>query len=307
MLLALYAFYLYTMKQRWMVGLGLTGVGVLFFSAISILVKQDPQKPTSEGVEIAMRQIGHELLLQAGDSTSRVMPVKRLSENTFQLAFQSSFTFVPDSLVKTVDVILSQSGISLPYIVQVRDCASNEVVYGFQIGKLDVTTLVPCMGREQALGCYTIHLSFLSEATSRGNQYYLYLLGLVGLGLLLVSGGKLFRGKKESAPEVIEGGVKIGSYLFLADRRMLHHAQQRIELSDKETKLMKIFVSQLNQPVTREQLMKEVWEDEGVVVGRSLDVFVSKLRKKLKHDPSVQLVNIHGRGYTLEVREVTTA
>lgn len=295
------------MKQHWIVGLGLTGVGVLFFSAISILAKHDPQKPNQETVEIAMRQIGHDILLQAGDSTSRVMPVKRLSENTFQVAFQSRFTFVPDSLVKTVEVILSQSGIALPYIVQVRDCSSNEVVYGFQIGTLQVTTLVPCVGREQALGCYTIQLSFLGEEKSSASPYYLYFLAFAGLGLLLISGGKLLRGKKEIVPETIEGGVKIGNYIFLAERRMLHHAQQRIELSDKETKLMRIFVSQLNQPVTREQLLKEVWEDEGVIVGRSLDVFVSKLRKKLKYDPSVQLVNIHGRGYTLEVREVTTA
>lgn len=301
------ALYLYTMKQHWIVGLGLIGVGVLFFSAISILTKHDPQKPTHETVEIAMRQIGHHVLLQAGDSTSRVMPVKRLAENTFQIEFQSRFTFVPDSLVKTVNVILSKAGIDLPYIVNVRDCGSNEVVYGFQIGKLDVTTLVPCVGREQALGCYTVQLAFLDNATSNTNQYYLYLLAFVGLGLLWISGDKLLRKKKEVAPEVIEGGIKLGSYLFLADRRMLHHAQQRIELSDKETKLMKIFVAQLNQPVTREQLLKEVWEDEGVIVGRSLDVFVSKLRKKLKYDPSVQLVNIHGRGYTLEVHEVTTA
>lgn len=295
------------MKQHWIVGLGLVGVGVLFFSAISILAKQDPQRPAPETVEIAMRQIGHEILLQADDSTSRVMPVKRLNENTFQVAFQSRFTFVPDSLVRTVEVILKQSGIELPYIVQVLDCGSNEVVYGFQIGKLETTTLVPCVGREQVLGCYTIHLSFLDKTKSSTNQYYLYFLAFAGLGLLVISGQKLLQGKKPVAPEVIEGGVKIGNYLFLADRRMLHYAQQRIELSEKETKLMKIFVAQLNLPVTREQLMKEVWEDEGVIVGRSLDVFVSKLRKKLKHDPSVQLVNIHGRGYTLEVRDVTTA
>jgi DNA-binding response OmpR family regulator len=47
-------------------------------------------------------------------------------------------------------------------------------------------------------------------------------------------------------------------------------------------------------------LLKRVWEDEGVITGRSLDVFISKLRKKLKNDPSVQIVNVHGKGYKLE-------
>ncbi|WP_194975384.1 winged helix-turn-helix domain-containing protein [Aquiflexum lacus] len=48
-------------------------------------------------------------------------------------------------------------------------------------------------------------------------------------------------------------------------------------------------------------LLKEIWEDGGVFVGRSLDMFVSKLRKKLLLDPSIQLENIRGRGYMLQV------
>jgi DNA-binding response OmpR family regulator len=44
-----------------------------------------------------------------------------------------------------------------------------------------------------------------------------------------------------------------------------------------------------------------VWENESVLVGRSLDVFISKLRKKLEADPTIRIVNIHGKGYKLEV------
>ncbi|NBP70070.1 MAG: winged helix family transcriptional regulator [Cytophagia bacterium] len=58
----------------------------------------------------------------------------------------------------------------------------------------------------------------------------------------------------------------------------------------------------MNEPITRDQLLKEGWEDEGVIVGRSLDVFISKLRKKLIKDPKVQITNIHGIGYKLEVQ-----
>jgi DNA-binding response OmpR family regulator len=46
--------------------------------------------------------------------------------------------------------------------------------------------------------------------------------------------------------------------------------------------------------------LQKVWEDEGVIVGRSLDMFISKLRKKLEINPTVRMVNIHGRGYKLE-------
>jgi len=57
----------------------------------------------------------------------------------------------------------------------------------------------------------------------------------------------------------------------------------------------------MNEISNRKQLQKEVWEDDGVLVGRSLDVFISKLRKKLEADPAVRIINIHGKGYKLEV------
>lgn len=279
--------------------MGLLGVSALFFSGMSILLDRTSPSDRAGEATIAMRQIGHTLLLQSGDSTSRVLPVKKMSEGTFQIAFQSQFTFVPDSLVKIVRTSLSESITNRPYIVNVYDCHTQEVVYGFQIGRQQTTTLVPCLGREQAQGCYTIQLTFLNEA--KANQYYWYVLALLGFGVIIVSGKSVLKQRNVQTVESLEGAVKIGVYYFFADRRILLYEQQRTVLSEKETKLLKIFVAHLNQPVTREHLMKEVWEDEGVIVGRSLDVFVSKLRKKLKHDSAVQIINIHGVGYSLKV------
>jgi len=69
----------------------------------------------------------------------------------------------------------------------------------------------------------------------------------------------------------------------------------------KENKILLILAQSPNTVIERARLQKEIWEDEGVIVGRSLDMFISKLRKKLEIDPSIQLVNIHGKGYRLEV------
>jgi DNA-binding response OmpR family regulator len=66
--------------------------------------------------------------------------------------------------------------------------------------------------------------------------------------------------------------------------------------------LLYIFASAPNEIIDRNRLQKEIWEDEGIIVGRSLDVFISKLRKKLENDSTVRLVNIHGKGYKLEIR-----
>jgi DNA-binding response OmpR family regulator len=74
-----------------------------------------------------------------------------------------------------------------------------------------------------------------------------------------------------------------------------------IVLTDKECKILELLNRNFNQLTSREDLIQEVWANEGVITGRSLDMFVSKLRKKLSADPEVHITNIHGKGYKLEV------
>ena len=65
--------------------------------------------------------------------------------------------------------------------------------------------------------------------------------------------------------------------------------------------MIEILGDKQNQIVKRDILVKKVWEDNGVIVGRSLDTYISKIRKKLKDDDSIKIVNIHGVGYRLEI------
>jgi DNA-binding response OmpR family regulator len=74
------------------------------------------------------------------------------------------------------------------------------------------------------------------------------------------------------------------------------------ELTNKEAKLLKLFCVNQNQVISRDAIQKSIWEDEGYFVGRSMDVFISRLRKLLKDDPNVTITNVHGVGYKLEVR-----
>jgi len=104
--------------------------------------------------------------------------------------------------------------------------------------------------------------------------------------------------EKENNPKNI-AGIQIGKYLFTNDELII--GEEKTMLSMKESKLLSIFANSPNQIIDRNRLQKEVWEDEGVIVGRSLDMFISKLRKKLEKDPAVKLVNIHSKGYKLEI------
>jgi two-component system OmpR family response regulator len=75
------------------------------------------------------------------------------------------------------------------------------------------------------------------------------------------------------------------------------------ELTNKEAKLLKLFCVNLNNVIPRDTIQKAIWEDEGYFVGRSMDVFISRLRKLLKDDPAVTILNVHGVGYKLQVAQ----
>ena len=73
------------------------------------------------------------------------------------------------------------------------------------------------------------------------------------------------------------------------------------DLTKTETRVLRIFALTPNETIERGRLQKEIWEDEGVIVGRSLDMFISKLRKKLDPDPTIKIAVIRGKGYKLEI------
>ncbi len=93
--------------------------------------------------------------------------------------------------------------------------------------------------------------------------------------------------------------IPLGEYHFDKRNTELLIEHQRIELTGKEADLLLLLYNAVNTTVEREVILNMVWGDEGDYVGRTLDVFISKLRKKLKADSSVKIVNIRGVGYKL--------
>ena len=95
--------------------------------------------------------------------------------------------------------------------------------------------------------------------------------------------------------------LKFGNTTFDTVNQRLDCQGKQTELTYRETKLLKLFCSHQNKLLERDFITKVVWEDEGIIVGRSVDVFVSRLRKLLKDDPSVKIVNVHSVGYRFEI------
>ncbi|GAA4301735.1 response regulator transcription factor [Nibribacter koreensis] len=84
---------------------------------------------------------------------------------------------------------------------------------------------------------------------------------------------------------------------------LLHVAGQTHVLTDREAELLRLFVQHPDQLLRREEILQRLWQDDGYFVGRSLDVFISRLRKYLHPDSSVKITTIHGRGYKFEIAQ----
>jgi len=93
----------------------------------------------------------------------------------------------------------------------------------------------------------------------------------------------------------------IGNYIFNSTNFELTIHDKRIKLTKKEADLLKILASHLGQVIEREIIANMVWGDDSYFVGRSMDVFITKLRKHLSEDPRIAIANVHGVGFRLEV------
>src|SRR5689334_18088004 len=123
--------------------------------------------------EILLRRIGHEILLQSGDSTSRVMPIKRIARNEYQISFENAFSFQPESLVNTTQRLLAKDPLASDYVVNVLNCANASVAYGYAISKNSKNDIVACLGRRQPMACYMINIKFKPAGIVTAKNGYL--------------------------------------------------------------------------------------------------------------------------------------
>lgn len=91
----------------------------------------------------------------------------------------------------------------------------------------------------------------------------------------------------------------INNYLFDFNTRILSFQGNEQKLTTKESELFKILCKNIGKEVDRNDMLKAVWGDDNYFNGRSMDVYITKLRKYLNQDEKVEIVNIHGKGFKL--------
>ena len=369
--------------HRLLVGSGIAVVMLAIFFIASSFTERPDRELRAKQVNLIVRQIGHRLLLQSGDSTSRVLPVTEIKQGTFLLQFENEFVFSHDSLMLLSHGLLPKTQFPSGYTVTVHDCLTAGIVWGFQLNNTS-PDILPCRGRREPAGCYTIEFTFpdfyedlgqekadigqpneevkavkvkpheakpkveefeettfnhsidqlkeqlktvkvdpkvadpkLEEIKTKTTSFDYPLINLV-YSILALVGVTFLIGRfgnsltplplrnqanavlKESVSELIA----LGKFLFdVKDQRLLI-GDEVISLTDKECKILELLNRSFGELIPRETLMQQVWINEGVITSRSLDMFVSKLRKKLSSDPELRITNVHGKGYKLEIPEI---
>ncbi|WP_286862883.1 MULTISPECIES: winged helix-turn-helix domain-containing protein [Sphingobacterium] len=285
-------------KRRYIIGLTFVFLSI---ALIGLAFSKEGRSSFDEAkTEILLRKLGHQLLLQSGDSTSRVLPIERITVDEYRIRFEQHITFQPDSLLNTAKDLLSEDPVTRNYIVNVLNCATNAVAYGFAIAGDKEDDIVPCLGREQPSECYIVDIKFNPIEHDAKNVYILGSLSALAFICFVVFRPRALQ--KAPKDDQLVQVFHFGSVRFDPKEKLLRINNECIDLTRTEARLMHIFALSPNETITRSRLQKEIWEDEGVIVGRSLDMFISKLRKKLETVPDINIVVVRGKGYKLETR-----
>ncbi len=247
---------------------------------------------------IAVRAIGDELLANAHDFSSPVPPVQEIDEHTLRLSFTDPIPINPDSL-SWLAVKRIHSEIAPRAIVNVLDAESGKVVYGFEINHVEPKE-IPCLGRLLPASKYYVDISlYKHKPLLLGlNAFTFGILGLtfVSFAFLSIAFFKKSLQKPTETTTIQVKGIKLD-----LDTNQIVTNDTKIKLTNKEVQIFSILFKNEGRLVSREYLTQEVWLKQGVITSRSLDMYISRLRKKVKDLSNVEILNQHGKGYILKV------
>ncbi len=109
----------------------------------------------------------------------------------------------------------------------------------------------------------------------------------------------IIRRTKQGSQKHVNPIYKFGKYTFDYDRQILKTGKTENKLTSKETELLRLLCENLNEVLDRSVALNKIWQDDSYFNARSMDVYITKLRKFLKDDPKVELINVHGIGFKL--------
>ncbi|MCZ8197142.1 MAG: response regulator transcription factor [Flavobacterium sp.] len=110
---------------------------------------------------------------------------------------------------------------------------------------------------------------------------------------------------KRSQKNKVQGQefYKVGNYQFDPTNFLVFNSNEKVNLTQRESELLKLFLDNKNKVLKREEILKALWGNDDYFLGRSLDVFISRLRKILVNEKNITIENLHGIGFKFSVSE----
>lgn len=263
-------------------------------------------------IKVNLRSICHEFLMQIQDSTSRIMPIEFI-DGRYKVSFERNFSFEPDFLLFATYKLYEEKDIKEKFIVEVEECFTKALVHSFEIGNTDMKA---CKRRGLPTTCYDFYFTEItnypikdltikeSKEEDQSSWRWLLVFGGVIIILLLyfISKKQLppiqkDENKSDSTIEIEDHYILIGEYRFNKKNMKLEFEDKQDDLSTKEADLLLLFNKNEDRILERDYILNQVWGDDGTYSGRTLDVFISKLRKKLENDSNLKIINVRSVGY----------
>lgn len=301
------------MYRTWLKHISVTGAVMLVaLLVVQIVWESTASSSTSrsysdEKVNLALRRTAHLLLTEAGDSTSKIPPVHQIESGQWLLRLEQPFSY--ERLPALLQESFQMHDIQEYYNVMVLRCDDGELTLGYSSREREQNKDAgeACLGREREDVCCDLKISFPDLLSEQNDFQYLKWLTALALGAAgALALQYLIRRKRKPLPETDtasagENLIVFGKSKLDISNQTLYSGSNVHKLTYREAKLLQLFANRPNQLLERQFILENVWADEGILVGRSVDVFVSRLRKLLRDDPAVAIAAVHGVGYRLEV------
>jgi DNA-binding response OmpR family regulator len=171
----------------------------------------------------------------------------------------------------------------------------NGLDFAKEIRKTDFTTPILFMSAKDD------DKDMIHAFCAGGDDYIIKPFSVTELSLRMYA--LLRRTKPSFAETVMPETIKFGIYTFDYPNRVLCSDNDQINLTKKEADVLRMLASNLNNVVKREKVLTDVWGENDYFMGRSMDVYIARLRKKLSEDNNVSIVNVHRMGFKLEVSD----
>lgn len=120
---------------------------------------------------------------------------------------------------------------------------------------------------------------------------------------LIVRMKAILRRVENKEEQQSENKYQVGGFEFDYNRQILQIKDNKHKLTSKESELLRMLCNKKNEVLDRSEALKKIWHDDSYFNARSMDVYITKLRKYLKEDPEVELMNVHGIGFKLVVNK----